>query len=95
MPYEANFLDLDPDVTDPLGVPALRATDKLYANELRAQEYISGKLDEILARMGATVTWPGFPAGVPMPVNNHAYQMCSMYGWCPTNSRCRIERRDA
>jgi len=72
-PYEANFLDLDPDVKDPLGMPVLRTTYNLYENELKAQQYISGKLDEILMEMGASVTWPGYPAGVPMPVNSHAY----------------------
>jgi gluconate 2-dehydrogenase alpha chain len=72
-PYESNFLDLDPDVTDPLGLPVIRVTYSLQENELNAQQYISDKLDEILVQMGATETWPGYPAGVPMPVNSHAY----------------------
>jgi gluconate 2-dehydrogenase alpha chain len=73
LPYEANYLDLDPDVTDPLGVPVLRTTYNLYENELKAQEYISAKLDRILEQMGASTTWLGYPVGVPMPVNSHAY----------------------
>lgn len=72
-PYDSNFLDLDPDVTDPLGLPVVRVTYSLQENEINAQEYISGKLDEILKQMGATSTWPGFPPGVGLPINSHAY----------------------
>ncbi|MCA9861050.1 MAG: hypothetical protein KC438_15080, partial [Thermomicrobiales bacterium] len=31
------------------------------------------KMDEMLRAAGATETWPGFPAGVPVPINSHAY----------------------
>ena len=73
LPYETNFLDLDPEVKDPLGVPVVRVTYNLQANEIAAQKYISGKLDEILKQMGATQTWPSFPPGVTLPINSHAY----------------------
>ena len=35
--------------------------------------YIDGKMDEMLKAAGATETWPGFPAGIPVPINSHAY----------------------
>src|SRR5947209_3499411 len=31
------------------------------------------KLTEILKAMGATKTWFGFPPGIPIPINTHAY----------------------
>jgi gluconate 2-dehydrogenase alpha chain len=72
-PYEANYLDLDPDAKDPLGMPLLRTTYSLFENEIRAQEYLLAKMEEIMVAAGATQTWPGYPVGVPMPVNSHAY----------------------
>ena len=72
-PYESNFLDLDPDATDPMGMPVIRVTYSLKENEIKAQEYISARLDEILTEMGASETWPGYPPGLGLPVNSHAY----------------------
>lgn len=72
-PYETNFLDLDPDATDPLGLPVVRVTYSLRENEINAQQYISEKLDEILVQMGATETWPAYPNGIEQPVNSHDY----------------------
>jgi gluconate 2-dehydrogenase alpha chain len=73
LPYETTFLDLDPEVKDPMGVPVVRVTYNLNDNEIAAQKYIAGKLDEILKQMGASTTWPGFPPGLPLPINSHAY----------------------
>jgi gluconate 2-dehydrogenase alpha chain len=73
LPYESTFLDLDPDVKDPMGVPVVRVTYDLNDNEIAAQTYIAAKLDEILKQMGASTTWPGFPPGLPLPINSHAY----------------------
>jgi len=73
LPYGSNFVDLDPDVKDQMGVPVLRVTYSLDDNEIAAQTYISGKLDEILKKMGATATWPAYPPGLPLPINSHAY----------------------
>ena len=72
-PYEHNFLDLDPVVKDPLGVPVLRVTYQLGDNEIKAATHISGKLDEMLKVMGATAIWPAYPADLPLPINSHAY----------------------
>lgn len=72
-PYETLFLDLDPDVKDPLGVPVIRVTYSLGENETKASVYIDEKMDEMLRAAGASETWPGFPAGIPVPINSHAY----------------------
>jgi gluconate 2-dehydrogenase alpha chain len=73
LPYEANFLDLDPDVKDPLGMPVVRVTYSLQDNEIAAQNYILAKLEEIMTKMGATQTWPSYPPGLALPINSHAY----------------------
>lgn len=71
LPTEYNFLDLDPDVTDDLGVPVIRVTFDLSDNEYRANEYLSQKYDEILKAMGATETWSGPLFNIP--INTHSY----------------------
>jgi gluconate 2-dehydrogenase alpha chain len=70
--YEANFLDLDPHVKDPLGVPVVRITYDFGANEHKAGAYIAKKLDAMVRAMGATKTWLGFPP-IPIPLNSHCY----------------------
>lgn len=72
-PYEHNFLDLDPDVTDPLGVPVIRVTYSLGENEINAATYINDRIVEMLEAAGATETWPSYPADLPLPINSHAY----------------------
>ncbi len=69
--YDANFLDLDPDKKDPLGVPIIRVTYNLYDNEQKAGQFLAGKLADMLKAMGASTTWGGGVA--PLPVNSHAY----------------------
>lgn len=72
LPYQDNYLDLDPDKTDPHGVPIVRVTYNFHDNEHNAGQFMTQKLTEILKHMGATKTWYGFPP-VPIPVNSHAY----------------------
>lgn len=71
--YESNFLDLDPEVKDPLGLPVIRVTYSMGQNEIAATTYLEGKIDEIAAAMGATEVWPMVPAGVPVPISSHVY----------------------
>jgi gluconate 2-dehydrogenase alpha chain len=71
--YDAYFMDLDPTKKDPLGVPVLRVTYDFGDNENAATTYLDDKLDEILKAMGATETWPSFPARTPVGINSHAY----------------------
>ncbi|MDB5059377.1 MAG: hypothetical protein JWO59_2849 [Chloroflexi bacterium] len=70
--YESNFLDLDPNVKDPLGVPVVRITYDWGKNEYNAGNYMAKKLDTLIRTMGATKTWPSFPP-IPIPLNSHAY----------------------
>lgn len=72
-PYETNFLDLDPDVKDPAGLPVLRVTYSLGDNEKKAAAYLYQRTAEIATKMGAKTTWPSYPYDVPLPINSHAY----------------------
>jgi gluconate 2-dehydrogenase alpha chain len=55
--YEHNRLDLDPHVTDRLGVPVVRVTHRLRENEERALAFFRARLHEWLREAGATETW--------------------------------------
>jgi gluconate 2-dehydrogenase alpha chain len=61
LPYEDNFLGLDPQHRDRSGVglPVLRVTYDLHDNERRLAEFMAGKCEEILGAMGAAATWRG------------------------------------
>jgi gluconate 2-dehydrogenase alpha chain len=70
LPYEANFIDLDPEKKDDLGIPVVRLTFSVYENEEKMSEYLVEKLTEIHEAAGVKTTWGGM--GV-VPVNAHAY----------------------
>ena len=57
LPYEENYLDLDPTARDPLGFPVIRVTHALHANERRGWEFLREKLREWLLAAGAAETW--------------------------------------
>jgi gluconate 2-dehydrogenase alpha chain len=57
LPYEANRLDLDPDVTDDLGRPVIRITFDIGENERRLMAYLQDRAEGIASRMGATRIW--------------------------------------
>ena len=61
LPYESNFLDLDPRHRDRsgLGLPLVRITYDMQDNEHRLSGFMEGKAEEILREMGATKTWRG------------------------------------
>jgi gluconate 2-dehydrogenase alpha chain len=61
LPYESNFVDIDPRHRDKsgLGMPVVRITYDLRANELRQAEWFAGKAEELLGAMGAGKTWRG------------------------------------
>ena len=71
LPYEDNFMDLDPEVTDEDGVPVIRLTFEIKDNERKASEYILAKAEALLKEMGAEQTWVT-PADT-LAVNSHAY----------------------
>jgi len=72
LPYHSNFLDLDPEFKDPKGEPVVRITYNIQDNEKRAGEFMTGKLTEILKKMGASKTWFWLPP-IPLPVSTHAF----------------------
>ena len=61
LPYEDSFLDLDPHVRDPAGVPVVRITYRLHEQEERRYDYLRERLGELLLEAGASETWASFP----------------------------------
>jgi gluconate 2-dehydrogenase alpha chain len=70
-PYEDIYLDLDPEVKDPLGDPVCRVTNAAKENESRAAEYGQKKMEEWFRAAGA-IQVNRAPAGPP-GVSTHAY----------------------
>ena len=70
LPYEANFIDLDPVKKDDLGVPVARVTFNAYENEKRMGAFLTEKMSAILTAAGASMTWGGL--GI-VPLYSHAY----------------------
>lgn len=54
--YEDSFLDLDPAVTDQLGIPVVRVTFDLHENEHRLGAFLLEKQRQWLLQAGATAT---------------------------------------
>jgi len=71
LPYEHNFLDLDPVVRDPDGVPVVRCTYDFAENERLQCAFLLARAAEWLAEAGASECWH-VPAE-PAPVSTHAY----------------------
>jgi gluconate 2-dehydrogenase alpha chain len=70
LPYEENYLDLDPTHKDPIGMPVIRLTFAPQEQEEKRMAFLQGKMKQWVMEMGATETWPSlfFPT-----VNTHAY----------------------
>ena len=69
LPYEANRLDLDPDVTDSLGRPVIRITFDIGDNEKKLIPYLQDHAEAIAREMGATRTWRRAP--LTGPISTH------------------------
>ena len=72
LPYEDNFLDLDPTVTDPLGQPVTRITGEYKENERRIGAFIQDKMEQWYRAAGAIEISRG-PVGGTMGASTHAY----------------------
>jgi choline dehydrogenase-like flavoprotein len=59
IPVESNRVDLDPDVKDPWGLPAMRITQKSHDNDLKAVQFFIDRSVEVLKAAGATTVWAG------------------------------------
>lgn len=73
LPYESNFLDLDPVKKDPYGIPVVRVTFSLGRNEVALGKFIAEKNAAWLQAAGADPTQIWGPGPFPIPVNTHAY----------------------
>ena len=56
LPYEDNYLDLDPAVKDPLGFPVCRITADYKENERRLGDFIQDKMVQWFRAAGAIAT---------------------------------------
>ena len=57
LPLETNRVDLDPDVKDDWGLPAMRITSQSHPDDIKAMEFFRQKSLEVLEAAGATKTW--------------------------------------
>jgi choline dehydrogenase-like flavoprotein len=57
LPMESNRVDLDPDVKDAWGLPAMRITYTTHPNDMKNLEFFRAKAVEILEAAGAVQTW--------------------------------------
>jgi gluconate 2-dehydrogenase alpha chain len=71
LPYEDNYLDLDPIVKDPLGFPVCRITADYKENERRIAAFIQDKMEAWYRAAGASEIVRGNMG--PMGVATHAY----------------------
>lgn len=76
LPYESNYIDLDPTVKDSIGMPVLRITYSGGDNEKNTGNFLQQKMTEILMQAGASSTIKG-PLLIP-PWNNHEVGPCRM-----------------
>ena len=71
LPYEQNYLDLDPEVKDPLGFPVCRITADYQENERRLATFIQDKMEQWYRAAGAIEVQRG--ALGTMGPTTHAY----------------------
>jgi choline dehydrogenase-like flavoprotein len=57
LPVETNRVDLDPEVKDAWGLPAMRITTTSHANDFKSMEFFRQKSLEILKAAGAATVW--------------------------------------
>jgi choline dehydrogenase-like flavoprotein len=57
LPVESNRVDLDPDVKDAWGLPAMRITMTSHPDDIKSMEFFRKKSIEILQAAGATSIW--------------------------------------
>ncbi len=72
LPYEDNYLDLDPQVTDPLGFPVIRITGRYMDNERAIGAFTQDRMEEWYREAGAVEVNRG-GLGNAMGASTHAY----------------------
>jgi choline dehydrogenase-like flavoprotein len=61
LPLETNRVDLDPDVKDDWGLPAMRITSASHPDDFKNMEFFRQRSIEILQAAGATKVWSSPP----------------------------------
>jgi choline dehydrogenase-like flavoprotein len=61
MPLETNRVDLDPELKDEWGLPAMRITSTSHPDDMKCAEFFRQKSIEILKAAGATQIWSNPP----------------------------------
>ena len=84
LPYEDNYLDLDPVVKDPLGFPVCRITADYKQNERRLADFIQDKMVQWYRAAGAIAT-EKTPVGTMGP--SHARLRRHAHGRQPRDQR--------
>jgi gluconate 2-dehydrogenase alpha chain len=72
LPYEDNYLDLDPRVSDALGFPVIRITGEFKENEQRVAAFMQDKAEQWYRAAGAIEVTRGAVGGA-MGASTHAY----------------------
>jgi gluconate 2-dehydrogenase alpha chain len=72
LPYEDNYLDLDPEVKDPLGFPVIRITAEYKENERLIAAYCQDKMEQWYRAAGAIEVQRAGVGGA-MGASTHAY----------------------
>ena len=57
LPLETNTIDLDPELKDAWGMPAIRVTYKDHPDDLANARFLQDRADEVLQAAGALETW--------------------------------------
>jgi len=57
LPLETNRVDLDPELKDEWGLPAMRITSQSHPDDIKTMEFFRDKSVEILEAAGATKVW--------------------------------------
>jgi gluconate 2-dehydrogenase alpha chain len=73
LPYEDNYLDLDPVAKDALGFPVIRITAEFKENERRIARFIADKMRAWFMEAGAVAVSGDGNIGAAMGVSTHAY----------------------
>lgn len=72
LPYHDNYLDLDPEVKDSMGLPVTRITARYRDNELRIAAFSQDKMEQWYRAAGATHI-VRYGLGNAMGASTHAY----------------------
>ena len=77
MPAEFNRVEIDPDLRDGWGIPALRITRRFLPIDIEHSKFVSARQPEILEAAGAIEIWSA-PAGRGGYLGQHQCGTCRM-----------------